>query len=288
MKLRQFEVSKPGKFHLRDYPTLNTDLFDNDDEAEARLAYLQSQLAHLQDMLSAQNQWSVLLILQGMDTAGKDGLIKHVMNGVNPQGCIVHSFKAPTHLEKDHDFLWRTHLRMPARGQIGIFNRSYYEDIIVPTVHPEILADSQIPEELRDSDKFMDHRCEDIINHELYLQRQGCLVIKIYLHLSKSEQKNRLQARLENPDKNWKFEEADIQERAHWKEYQKAYDYCIKRTSHAAAPWHIVPADKKLHARVITSEILVSMLQTIGLQYPQVSSERKRELKKIARELLHP
>ena len=287
MKLRQFEVSKPGKIHLRDHPTLITDLFENDDEAESRLAYLQMKLSQLQDMLSAQNQWAVLLVLQGMDTAGKDGLIKHVMNGVNPQGCVVRTFKAPTHLELDHDFLWRTHVLMPQRGQIGIFNRSYYEDVIVPFVHPEILDATQIPFELRDSDRVLDHRCEDIVNHEIYLQRQGILVIKIFLYLSKAEQKHRLQARLENPNKNWKFEEADIQERAHWKEYQKAYEYCIRKTSHPAAPWHIVPADKKLHARVITSEILVSMLQTIGLQYPQVSGERKRELKKIARELLH-
>lgn len=288
MKLRQFEVSKSGKFQLNNHPTLIDTLFESEDEAESRLSYLQGKLAHLQDMLAAQNQWSVLLILQGMDTAGKDSLIKHVMNGVNPQGCVVHSFKAPTHLELDHDFLWRTHLLMPQRGQIGIFNRSYYEDVIVPYVHPEILETSQIPLELRDSNKFLDHRCEDIVNHEIYLQRQGTLVVKIYLHLSKVEQKHRLEARLEDPNKNWKFEESDIKERFHWKAYQKAYDYCIRRTCHPAAPWHIVPADKKVVARVITSEILVSLLQTIDLHYPQVSNEKRRALKKIQRELFHP
>jgi PPK2 family polyphosphate:nucleotide phosphotransferase len=286
MKLGNFEAPKNGKLHLKNYPTMLDDLFKDDEQAKTRLVDLQAKLSKLQDMLAAQNQWSVLIILQGMDTAGKDGLIKHVMNGVNPQGCVVRSFKAPTHLENDHDFLWRTHLLMPQRGQIGIFNRSYYEDVIMPFVHPRIQQGLQMPASLLKSKKFLDHRCEDIVNHEIYLQRQGVLIVKIFLHLSKSEQKNRLQARLEDPNKNWKFEEGDITERAHWTKYQKAYEYCISKTCHEKAPWYIIPADKKLDARVITSEILVSLMKTLDLQFPQVSGERKKELLLIRKELL--
>lgn len=279
MKIEPFLCSKPHRMSLKDYSTkVKT-------PANLNLQELQLELSSIQEVLAAQNEWSVLIILQGMDTAGKDGIIKHVMSGVNPQGCIVRSFKQPTHLELDHDFLWRTHLLMPQRGQIGIFNRSYYEDIIVPLVHPEILKSVQMPSKLIKRKDLMEKRCEDIVNHEQYLTRQGYKIIKIFLHLSKDEQKERLLARLDDPVKNWKFEEADVRERGFWKEYQKAYEFLISRTSTSFAPWYIIPADKKDVARLIISKLIVDTMKSMSLSVPLVSNERKQELERISKQL---
>ncbi|MNJ92642.1 Polyphosphate kinase 2 [compost metagenome] len=264
---------------LKDYPT------HVKKDVSLDLPTLQSELSTMQDILAAQNEWTVLVILQGMDTAGKDGLIKHVMSGVNPQGCVVRSFKKPTHLELDHDFLWRTHLLMPQRGQIGIFNRSYYEDVIVPWVHPEILTNVQLPKELIKKKSILSDRCADIVNYERYLNRQGVKILKFFLHISKEEQKERLLARLDDPLKNWKFEEGDVVERGFWKKYQKAYEFLISKTSTTFAPWHIIPADNKEAGRLIVSEILVETLKDLKLNFPQVNAERRKELASIGRQL---
>lgn len=284
MKMKNFEVKESEKHPLKKHKTLIKPLFKTEDEAKDELKKTQGQLSDYQELLYAQNQWSVLVVLQGMDTAGKDGLIEHVMKSVNPQGCEVTSFKQPTHLELDHDFLWRTHAHLPQRGRIGVFNRSYYEDVIVPSVHPEILDSSQLPNEVR-SKKLIKDRCHDIVNFEKYLARQGVLVIKIFLHLSKQEQKNRLLRRLEIPEKNWKFEASDMVERGFWDKYQKAYNFCIEHTTHETAPWYVIPADDKLTARVIASDLITSKMSELKLSFPKVDAEKQRLLKKYRAEL---
>jgi PPK2 family polyphosphate:nucleotide phosphotransferase len=285
MKIKNFKIQKPKKNILSTHKTRMKSPFNSENDLNNSLKKSQDRLSELQELLYAQNNWSVLIVLQGMDTAGKDGLIEHVMKSVNPQGCDVTSFKKPTHLEFDHDFLWRAHANLPQRGKIGVFNRSYYEDVIVPMVHPEILGESQLPTELQKSKSLLKDRCSDIIHFEKYLARQGTVIIKLFLHLSKDEQKNRLLHRLETPEKNWKFEPSDMNERKFWNKYQDAYNFCIQHTSHEIAPWYVIPADDKPMARVVASKIITESLDQIDLKIPKLSAELQNELGKYRAQL---
>ena len=237
------------------------------------------QMADLQERLYAQDRWSVLLIFQAMDAAGKDGTIKHVMGGVNPQGVDVHSFKAPSSEEIDHDFLWRTSRALPRRGHIGIFNRSYYEETLVVRVHQNILARQQLPRELVTKNIWRE-RFEDINSFERYLSRQGVVIRKIFLHVSKEEQRERFLTRLEKPEKNWKFSPADVGERAHFTEYMSAYEDMIRHTATEWAPWHVVPADRKWFTRIVVSSIVVDAIQALDPRFPEVDAQTRAEFKK--------
>lgn len=241
-------------------------------------------LADLQDKLYAQDRWSLLLIFQAMDAAGKDGTIKHVMSGVNPQGCEVFSFKTPSEEELAHGYLWRTSMRVPPRGKIGIFNRSYYEEVLVLRVHPEMLEAERLPESCV-SDDIWKERFEDIAAFERYATRNGIAVRKFFLHISKEEQKRRFLSRLDEPEKNWKFSAADVRERGFWDEYQKAYEDMIRHTSSKRAPWFVVPADNKWFTRLVVSSVVVDALQEMSLAYPQVSEEKRQALGAAKREL---
>jgi len=238
----------------------------------------------LQDMLYAQDCWSVLLIFQAMDAAGKDGTIKHVMSGVNPQGCQVSSFKAPTSHDLDHDFLWRCVKELPERGRIGIFNRSYYEETLVVRVHPEFLAGQKLPKECA-TKNIWDERFQDIRAFERYLHRNGTIVRKFFLHVSKKEQQRRFLERLENPDKNWKFSANDAKERGFWSDYMKAYEDTIRETATEDSPWYVVPADNKWFTRVVVAAAIIDALDSLNLEYPTVSPAKKKELAE-AREVL--
>lgn len=242
-------------------------------------------LAEAQELLWASNRYSVLIVLQGMDTSGKDGTIKHVMSGVNPQGCRVTSFKVPTSEETDHTFLWRYTRALPARGEIGIFNRSYYEDVLVVKVHPEILEHQQLPPGKR-GDKFWNARYEDINAFEHHLMQNGTLILKFFLHISKDEQKRRLLERLENNEKYWKFALSDLAERRYWDDYQKAYEKMFGKTSTDTAPWYIIPADFKWVARTLIADIITTKIRTLDLHFPEVSAEGLKDLEK-AREALN-
>jgi PPK2 family polyphosphate:nucleotide phosphotransferase len=242
------------------------------------------KLADLQDKLYAQDSWAVLLVFQAMDAAGKDGVIKHVMSGVNPQGCQVYSFKAPSPEELDHDYLWRTMTRMPERGRIGIFNRSYYEEVLVVRVHPAILAAERIPSELVTKDVWKE-RFEDINAFERYLARNGVIIRKFFLNLSKKEQKKRFLSRLDEPEKNWKFSAADIKERACWDDYMEAFEDMIRHTATPDAPWHVIPADNKWFSRIAVAEAVIDTLESLKLSYPKVEDVKAKELA-AARKLL--
>lgn len=281
----KYRIAGTKKFKLKSFNT-SPDI-DKDAEAQRKKTLQQGVdlLAQLQDILYAQDKWSLLLIFQAMDAAGKDGAIKHVMSGVNPQGCQVTSFKTPSTEELDHDFLWRCQRHLPERGRIGIFNRSYYEEVLVVKVHEEILEAQKIPEELVDKDIWA-NRYEDIRNYEKYLNRNGIVVIKFFLNVSKNEQKSRFLARIDNPDKNWKFSPGDAQERKHWKEYQQAYEEMITETATEKSPWYVVPADDKLYARVVISSAILDALDNMKLEYPKVSPEKIAELNRIKAELL--
>jgi PPK2 family polyphosphate:nucleotide phosphotransferase len=243
------------------------------------------KLSSLQNLLYADNHYSLLLIFQAMDAAGKDGAIKHVMSGVNPQGCQVFSFKHPSAGELQHDFLWRTTRDLPERGRIGIFNRSYYEEVLIAKVHPEILRAENIPEKLLDGKKIWEGRYRSIRDMEKHLHRNGTRIIKFFLHLSKEEQRKRFLERIDDPEKNWKFSRADIEERKFWKDYRKAYEACLGATSTERSPWFVVPADDKENARLIISEIIHSTLKGLGLSYPVAGRARRKELKAIRRQL---
>jgi PPK2 family polyphosphate:nucleotide phosphotransferase len=242
-------------------------------------------LAKLQDILYAQDRWAVLLIFQAMDAAGKDGAIKHVMSGVNPQGCQVASFKAPSVEELDHDFLWRCNRQLPERGRIGIFNRSYYEDVLVVKVHQELLERSKLPRRLIKKN-IWENRYRDIRNYERFLANTGVVVRKFFLHVSREEQKRRFLERIENPDKNWKFSAFDAKERASWKDYMKAYEDMIRETSTEESPWHVVPADNKWFTRLVVAAAVVDTLDSLGLGYPEVGPEKLRELAEAKKTLL--
>ncbi len=254
------------------------------EEASAALQKGIARLAEFQDKLYAQDRYALLIIFQALDAAGKDGTIKHVMSGVNPQGCDVHSFKAPSAEELDHDYLWRCFRALPQRGRIGIFNRSYYEEVLVARVHPEILAKQQLPEPLKDK-SIWKRRFEDINNFEKYLVDNGIIVLKFFLNVSKKEQKRRFLARIEDPEKNWKFSAADVAERAFWKDYMAAYEDTFRHTSTKWAPWVIVPADDKPFTRLAVAHGIYRTLKELHLKYPTVSQERRAQLKQ-AREML--
>ena len=242
-------------------------------------------LASLQDMLYAQDRWAVLLIFQAMDAAGKDGAIKHVMSGVNPQGCQVASFKAPSDEELDHDYMWRCAKHLPERGRIGIFNRSYYEETLVVRVHPELLEAQKIPPRLVGKDVWED-RYRDIRSYERYLSGNGIVVRKFFLHVSRDEQKRRFLERIERPEKNWKFSPADVRERAHWKQYMRAYEDMISRTSTEDSPWYVVPADNKWFTRLVVAAAVIDALASLGLHYPKVGRTKLAELAKVKQVLL--
>jgi PPK2 family polyphosphate:nucleotide phosphotransferase len=284
---RLFRVDDGRKFRLKDADPGDTAGFGSEAKGKGREA-LQTgiqALAELQDMLYAQDRWAVLLIFQAMDAAGKDGAIKHVMSGVNPQGCQVASFKAPSAEELDHDFLWRCNRELPERGRIGIFNRSYYEDVLVVRVHPELLAKAKLPRKLiRKS--IWKTRYRDIRSYERYLAANGVLVRKFFLHVSRKEQKRRFLERIENSAKNWKFSAADAKERAFWKDYMKAYEDMIRETSTDEAPWYVVPADNKWFTRVVVAAAVIEALDSLGLHYPEVGPDKVRELASAKKALL--
>ena len=288
MKLKKiadtYRVNGGKHFRLKDFDPADTGHWKSKEQAEKTLQEQVAQTADLQDKLYAQDNWSLLLIFQAMDAAGKDGAIKHVMSGVNPQGCDVHSFKAPSATELQHDFLWRTTRNMPERGHIGIFNRSYYEEVLVVRVHPKILDEQKIPGPLVGK-KIWEQRFEDIRCFERHMARSGTVIRKFFLHLSKKEQKKRFLARLDEPEKNWKFSAGDIHERGFWEEYQNAYEDMIRNTATKEAPWYVVPADNKWFTRLVISTVIVDTLESLGLAYPKVPDAARKELAEARKEL---
>ncbi len=279
-----YRVEQGKDFRLKDFDPADTAKMARGD-ATAHLEEGVTKLREMQDKLYAQDEWAVLLILQGMDASGKDGVIKHVMSGVNPQGCQTYSFKAPSIEELNHDYLWRTGRVMPERGRIGIFNRSYYEEVLVVRVHRELLNKERIAPSLI-TKKIWQHRFEDICGHEKYLSRNGIVVRKFFLNLSKKEQKKRFLARLEEPEKNWKFSAADIHEREYWDDYMEAYEDMVRNTATADAPWYVVPADNKWFTRLVVADVVVETLQDLKLTYPKVDKEKRKELEAARRMLL--
>jgi PPK2 family polyphosphate:nucleotide phosphotransferase len=281
-----FRVSDGRKFRLKDVDPGDTLHLEQDDKAkaEAALATGVDALAELQDTLYAQDRWAVLLIFQAMDAAGKDGAIKHVMSGINPQGCQVFSFKAPTSQDLDHDYLWRCMQCLPERGRIGIFNRSYYEETLVVRVHPELLAKQKLPKQVLGKDVWR-RRYQDIRSFERYLSNNGVLIRKFFLHVSRKEQKRRFLERLEKPDKNWKFSSADARERGFWKDYMEAYEDTIRATASQEAPWYVVPADNKWFTRLVVAAAVVDGLHSLDLKYPEVDEAQRKELAAARRAL---
>lgn len=284
---KQYCVEDGDSFKLKDCETKAS--FNLGDEgkplANQTLQIGVEALAAMQDVLYAQDKWSLLLIFQAMDAAGKDGAIKHVMSGVNPQGCQVSSFKAPSSEELDHDFLWRCQKHLPERGRIGIFNRSYYEEVLVVRVHEAILKNQKLPEKLITKD-IWEERFQDIRNFEKYLNRNGTIVIKFFLNVSKKEQKERFIERVDNPDKNWKFSAADAKERGYWDDYMHAYQELIKNTSTKKSPWYVIPADNKSYARIAIASAIITALDEMDLEYPKVSAEKIAELQAVKQTLL--
>jgi PPK2 family polyphosphate:nucleotide phosphotransferase len=276
---RPFLVEDGRGFRLKDFNPGDTLEFTDEDKPRAKeaLEVGVQAMAELQDKLYAQDKWALLLVFQAMDAAGKDGAIKHVMSGVNPQGCQVSSFKAPSAEDLDHDYLWRCMKVLPNRGHIGIFNRSYYEETLVVRVHPELLAKQKLPVELVSKDIWK-RRYEDIGNFEQYLIRNGVVIRKFFLHISKKEQRRRFLERIENPEKNWKFSASDAAEREHWSEYMEAYEDMIRHTASEHAPWYVVPADNKWFTRVVVAAAVVETLASLDLQYPEVDKDKLKEL----------
>ncbi len=279
-----YRVEQGKDFRLKDFDPADTAKMARGD-ATAHLEEGVAKLREMQNRLYAQDEWAVLLILQGMDASGKDGAIKHVMSGVNPLGCQAYSFKAPSTEELNHDYLWRTARVMPERGRIGIFNRSYYEEVLVVRVHRELLNNERIPPSLV-TKKIWQHRFEDICAHEKYLSRNGIVVRKFFLNLSKKEQKKRFLARLEEPEKNWKFSAADIHEREYWDDYMEAYEEMVRNTATTDAPWYVVPADNKWFTRLVVADVVVETLEDLKLTYPKVDKEKRKELEAARRMLL--
>lgn len=278
-----YRVEHGKHFRLKDVDPADTAHWKKED-AEQALTKDIARTAELQDKLYAQDQWALLLIFQAMDAAGKDGAVKHVMTGVNPQGCDVSSFKTPSDLELQHDFLWRTTQRLPDRGRIGIFNRSYYEEVLVVRVHPDVLKSQKTPRSLV-TKKIWDERFEDICTFEKHMARSGTVVRKFFLHLSKGEQKKRFLARLDEPEKNWKFSAADVHERECWDDYQNAYEEMVRNTATKYAPWYVIPADNKWFTRMVISAVLVDTLESLNLSYPTVSAEDRKQLEAAKKEL---
>jgi PPK2 family polyphosphate:nucleotide phosphotransferase len=286
LRIEQFRV-KPGRsVKLSRWATRVPDFYRDEQDAQAQLARQVARTSELQDMLYASDHHSLLLVFQAMDAAGKDGAIKYVLSGINPQGCQVSSFKQPSTEELEHDFLWRTALKLPERGRIGVFNRSYYEEVLVVRVHPEYLAGQRLPAEPPPGSKeFWQQRLRSIREHEAHLARNGTAIVKFFLHVSKEEQRQRFLDRIDHPEKNWKFCVGDVQERGHWDEYMHAYEQALGATSTAEAPWYVIPADDKKNARLIMSGVINRTLESLGLQYPKLDKRRMAELK-AARRLL--
>ncbi len=284
---RAFRVDDGKNFRLKDYDPSDTGGFKKNDKREAAemLDAGIAAMAELQDKLYAQDRWALLLIFQAMDAAGKDGAIKHVMSGVNPQGCQVASFKAPCAEELDHDFLWRCQRHLPERGRIGIFNRSYYEETLIVRVHPEILRGQKIPPRLV-GEEIWAQRFKDIRAFERYLGRNGTVIRKFFLNVSREEQKKRFLERIDTPAKNWKFSTADVEERAHWKSYMSAYEEAIRHTSTESAPWYVIPADNKWFTRIAVASAIVDALDDLGLHYPEVDDAKRAELAEARKRLM--
>jgi len=282
---KNYRVDSGKHFRLKDWDPAEKGHWKSKEHAAQALQDGVARMAELQDKLYAQNQWALLLIFQAMDAAGKDGIIKHVMSGVNPQGCQVYSFKAPSDRELEHDFLWRTTRDLPERGHIGIFNRSYYEEVLVVRVHPEILKGEKMPDSVVGKN-IWEERFEDIRCFERHMARSGTVIRKFFLHVSKKEQRSRFLARLEEPEKNWKFSAADIRERACWDDYQKAYEDMIGNTSTKHAPWYVVPADNKWFTRLVVSAVVVETLESLELCYPKVDDAKRKELEAAKKLLL--
>jgi PPK2 family polyphosphate:nucleotide phosphotransferase len=274
----RFRVRPGEQVRLKQRPTRVTPYYASKTEYQERLARHVEQMAELQNLLYADDRYALLLIFQAMDAAGKDSCIKHVMSGINPQGCQVYSFKHPSAEELDHDFLWRTQRALPERGRIGIFNRSYYEEVLIVRVHPEILRAQKVPQRQLDGDGVWHKRYRSIADMEAHLERNGTRIAKFFLHVSKDEQRKRFLARIDEPEKNWKFSRQDVEERKVWKDYMRAYEACLGATSSKRSPWYVVPADDKPNARLIVSRIVVETLKAIDMAYPQPDAARRREL----------
>jgi PPK2 family polyphosphate:nucleotide phosphotransferase len=277
----KFRVRPGEQIKLSEMPTRITPLYNSQKKYRAILQQHVSELSDLQQLLYGSNRYALLLIFQGMDAAGKDGAIRHVMSGINPQGCDVSSFKQPSADELEHDFLWRSTCRLPERGRIGIFNRSYYEEVLVLRVHPKLLDEEGLAKELRDDKNIWEQRYRSIVDLERHLHDNGTRTVKIFLHLSQEEQRNRFLERIDHPDKNWKFSLADIHERKYWKKYMEAFEDCLNTTSTAHAPWFAVPADDKDNARLIVSTIVLDALRSLKMAYPKTTAKRRAELHSI-------
>lgn len=286
LKTEDFLVHEGAKVDLKKSPTLVKPFYKSKEDYEDALKEGVKELSDLQELLYASNKYAVLLIFQAMDAAGKDGVIRHVLSGINPQGCQVFSFKHPVAAELEHDFLWRTTCVLPERGQIGVFNRSYYEEVLIVRVHPEILQGQGLPDRVLDEETVWKERYRSITDLENHLHRNGTKIIKFFLHLSKDEQKKRFLERIDKPNKNWKFSIADLEERKYWKQYMHAYESCLSATSTKHAPWYIVPADDKKNARLIISNILLDTFKALDMHYPETDDKRKEELKGIRQRLV--
>lgn len=285
IKSSDYCVPAGSKVDLAKWPTRVEPVYESKLDYRKQLEEHTDELSELQRLHYASDSYALLLIFQAMDAAGKDGAIRHVMSGVNPQGCQVFSFKQPSTMELDHDFLWRTTKALPERGRIGIFNRSYYEDVLIVRVHPQLLEGQNLPEELRQSKTLWQGRYESIVDMEKHLHRNGTRIVKFFLHLSKDEQRERFLKRIDEPDKNWKFSAGDVEERKHWDEYMKAYEACLSATSTRNSPWHVVPADDKQNARLIVSQIIVDVLKSLNMSYPQLDEKQLSELQVIRKQL---
>lgn len=280
-----FRAQPDKPIQLGDWPTKVKPVYSSKKAYRKLLDEKTEELSELQRVHYASNQYALLLIFQAMDAAGKDGAIRHVMSGINPQGCQVFSFKQPSEEELDHDFLWRTNRRLPERGRIGIFNRSYYEEVLIVRVHPELLERQNLPPEVVRRKTFWQDRYRSITDMEAHLHRTGTRILKFFLHMSEDEQKERFIARIDEPEKNWKFSMADIEERKYWDQYRRAYENCIQATTTTNAPWYIIPADDKKNARLIISEVILEAIKALGLEYPKISATRRRELLDIRERL---
>ena len=286
MKIKHFRVRPGDKVDLEQWPTRVDPVYSSKKDYRKQLEAQVAELSDLQHLHYADNRYAVLLIFQAMDAAGKDGAIRHVMSGVNPQGCQVFSFKHPSATELEHDFLWRTAQCLPERGRIGIFNRSYYEEVLIVRVHPEILHSQGLPDDVLDEKAIWEHRYRSIVNLEKHLCRNGTRIIKLFLHLSEEEQRKRFLNRIDEPEKNWKFSLADMEERKFWKQYMSAYEACLSATSTRRAPWYVIPADDKKNARLIISRIILDTLKALDMHYPQIDDERRHELLSIRQQLI--
>lgn len=286
IKSKDYQVQEGDKVNLKKWPTLVEPAYKSKKKYHKKLKEQVEELSELQRLHYASNRYSLLLIFQAMDAAGKDGAIRNVMSGVNPQGCQVFSFKHPSATELDHDFLWRTTQSLPERGRIGIFNRSYYEEVLIVRVHPEILRSQGLPDGLLDEKTIWQERYRSIVDLENHLHRNGTRIIKFFLHLSEEEQRKRFLDRIDEPDKNWKFSLADIEERKFWKQYMQAYEGCMSATSTKNAPWYVVPADDKKNARLIVSRIILDTFNALNMHYPETDAIRQQELVSIRQELM--